>query len=124
MHGCGSGLRLSSLRMFVSSWSRISRVSAASLSRERFEDVRHVCWMHGQLDERSRILKAYQEVPVLLLEPVQPLRGVFGLVLTGAPGGEGAHETRPLDLVSHWFARTAATALTKSMAFGILRHAG
>jgi hypothetical protein len=42
MHGCGSGRRLSSLRIFVSSCSRISSVSAASLSRDRLEDVRHV----------------------------------------------------------------------------------
>lgn len=124
MHGCGSGLRLSSLRMFVSSWSRISRVSAASLSRERFEEVRHVCWMHGQLIGRIRSLGAYQEVSILLLEPVQALRGVFGLVLTGAPGGEGAHETRPLDLVSSRIALLAVTALTKSMAFNMSRHAG
>jgi hypothetical protein len=42
MQGCGSGRRLSSLRMLVSSWRRISSVSAASLSRERLEEVRHV----------------------------------------------------------------------------------
>jgi hypothetical protein len=42
MHGCGSGRRLSSLRMFVSSCRRISSVSAASLSLDRLEEVRQV----------------------------------------------------------------------------------
>jgi hypothetical protein len=42
MQGCGSGRRLSSLRMLVSSWSLISTVSAASMSWDRLVDLRQM----------------------------------------------------------------------------------
>jgi hypothetical protein len=44
MQGWGSGRLLSSLRMLVSSWRRISSVSAASLSLDRLDDLRQVAY--------------------------------------------------------------------------------
>lgn len=104
MHGCGSGRRDSSLRMFVSSWRRISRDSAASLSVPRFDEARH--WFYTSVLVTSDDLNAgrlfvwapHQQVCVLLFETVKALRRVLGLVLVRRPRGEGVlQEARPLD---------------------------
>ena len=55
MQGCGRGRRLSSLSILVSSWRRISSVSAASLSRERFDEVRHVDYRMKPSSARNTI---------------------------------------------------------------------
>ena len=63
----------------------------------------------------------YQQVPVLLLKPVQALRRVLGLVLAGAPRGERAQEPRPLSRLAvgrcggSWLLIQSHGELTKSM---------
>lgn len=67
MHRCGSGRRDSSLRIFVSSWRRISRDSAASLSVPRFEEARHWFWRFpllasGSVDSGNGRTEGYSPV--------------------------------------------------------------
>lgn len=105
MHGCGSGRRLSSLRMLVSSCRRISRFSAASLSRDRFPEVLHVdCGdddvspsvaQHGYGSARRHGTErlgrtSHEQVAIFLLEAMQSFGRILCLVFAGAPGGEGA----------------------------------
>lgn len=54
MHGCGSGRRVSSARMAVSSRRRASSFSAASPSRGRLVELRHICWAR-QCQCRGRV---------------------------------------------------------------------
>ena len=106
MQGWGNGRRLSSLRMLVSSWRRISSVSAASLSLERLDDLRHVtlsrvsaeCLVEPGIEAVSWVgarggRGAHEQVSILLLKAVQSLRGILCLVLTGVARGQRAEES-------------------------------
>lgn len=122
MHGWGSGRRVSSARMAVSSRRRASSFSAASASRGRFVELRHICWARqcrwgerggtwlrgswtrgmGPERDSNRATpggKTYEEAAVLALEAMEALRGVpGGGVFPGRARSEGgvAQEARPL----------------------------